>query len=121
MRKIFHIIVLLLLGGYYNSVPIAWISYETFAEHAFASHCVNPNIPTCHGKCQIVAMEEKNKTSSNSKNFQLSLPIYHPPLPVTTNSSQTELLHHGKISFCHSDDSILAGNKLLPFHPPKIS
>src|SRR5579871_5673586 len=89
MRKFTNIALVLLLGLYYNSVPIAWLSYSTFAEKIFAEHCINPTKPSCHGKCQVMAMQNKAEKSGSQQAPSVKLPQFHPPLPVRMIESNT--------------------------------
>jgi hypothetical protein len=117
-RKFFsNIALLLLLGLYYNSVPIAWLSYATFAEKIFAEHCVNPTKPSCNGKCQVMEMESKAK-SGDHQAPSVKLPQFHPPLPVS-NISKNITRVANKITFISETPRIHSGILQAPFHPPK--
>ena len=98
LRKNINIALVLLLGLYYNSVPIAWLSYSTFAEGIFAEHCINPTKSSCNGKCQVMAMQDKAEKSGSQQAPSVKLPQFHPPLPVSIFSKNISPVEN-KIKF----------------------
>jgi hypothetical protein len=108
-----------LLGLYYNSVPIAWLSYSTFAEKIFAEHCVNPTKPSCNGKCQVMEMENKAR-SGDHQAPSVKLPQFHPPLPVSSVSKKISLAEKN-IHVMFKTPRIHSGILQAPFHPPKVA
>jgi hypothetical protein len=118
MRKISHIGLLVLLGFYYNSVPLAWLSYSTFAENIFAEHCINPTNVSCHGKCQVMALQNKAEKSS-SRTHTVKLPQFHPLHHVGSQIVDISTPEK-KIILQNPDSEIRSGIVRTPFHPPKV-
>jgi hypothetical protein len=120
LRKFSTISLLLLLGLYYNSVPIAWLSYSTFAEKIFAEHCINPTKPSCNGKCQIMSMQDKAEKSGSQQAPSVKLPQFHPPLPVS-NFPKNISPKNSKAPYIVETQTLQSGVLQTPFHPPKAA
>jgi hypothetical protein len=120
LRRNTNIALVLLLGLYYNSVPLAWLSYSTFAEKVFAEHCVNPTKSDCKGKCQVMAMQSKSGNSNKSQATSIRLPQFHPPLP-TSVLSEKKIFSELRVHFLPQTQRISSGLLQAPFHPPKAS
>ena len=119
LRKFSNIALLLLLGLYYNSVPILWFSYSTFAQKVFVEHCVNPENSKCKGKCQVMAMQTNGESSNQDGGLTLKLPQFHPPFP--TSSIDFSARNHSRLRFISCCLGLSLGIHRLPFLPPKFS
>ncbi len=121
MRKTANILLLVILGMQFNSLPIIWGGYYVFAHDYFVSHCENTKSPSCQGKCQARKLVSKSETSSSEESTSVvSLQQLQPVLiakifiPPTTFSKRV----------LASKDIItipLAGISRSTFHPPKVA
>ena len=120
LRKSRYIALVLILGLYYNSAPIARVSYSTFAESAFAANCVNPGKPDCNGKCQVISITDKAEKSNKSQTPTLQIAQVQPSLLFSTIVPDLSKVGK-KILFFHQTPRFLSSIPHSPFHPPRIS
>ncbi|MFI5263391.1 MAG: hypothetical protein ACHQM6_02620 [Candidatus Kapaibacterium sp.] len=120
LRKTNHIALVLLLGLYFNSVPVALLSYSTFAEKIFAAHCVNPGKPSCHGMCQVVSIQNKAEKSGSSRVPQIQFAQIQPSILPTVYIPDLSKFGKGIVRYFITP-SVRQGIITSPFHPPKIS
>ncbi|MFI5263306.1 MAG: hypothetical protein ACHQM6_02190 [Candidatus Kapaibacterium sp.] len=119
-RTTTHIAFVLLLGLYFNSVPVAWLAYSTFAEKAFAAHCVNPGKPSCHGKCQIISMQAKAEKSGKPQALAIQFAQIHPSLLFSLVVPDVSRVGE-KIVWKNIISSVRQGITPTPFHPPRLA
>ncbi|MEP7235764.1 MAG: hypothetical protein ABI778_10765 [Ignavibacteriota bacterium] len=119
LRKISHIALLLIVGIYYNSVPIAWLAYSTFAERAFAEHCVNSPRSGCRGKCQVRAIEQNGEKAGHSQTPNLRI-IQAEPSYLFSSIIPDAPSGRNRIACFVITLSLLHGTSKPLFHPPKF-
>lgn len=59
MRTAVHIVLLSCVTLYALSAPVMWGVYYLEADAIAAAYCVNPDKPSCHGKCHMAKLTAK--------------------------------------------------------------
>jgi len=110
MRRSLSLILVLLFTLYVQSAPVAWILYALDADAIAAAYCVNPDKPSCHGKCHIIRTTsgEKSPTSPAS---EITLPDLPPFLGGTFRLSDA-------VAMNAMFSSATAAGTLQGYHPP---
>ncbi len=120
MRKTANILLVVILGLQFNSLPIIWGGYYMFAHHYFVSHCENSKSPTCQGKCQARKLVGKSESSNSQESTAGGDVQQVQPVVVSTVFAVAILSSKNVLASANLVVVPLAGTRNSTFHPPKI-
>lgn len=119
-RTTLHIVLLLVLGLYYNGATAVWLAYSTVAKNFFIEHCENPTKPCCKGQCHVKEIADRSGSadeSSPSSGSRIQIADPQPTIP-TAFEFQAPVVHHDLVSFDRHQPT-LHGLLESPFRPPR--
>lgn len=121
MQRILQTILIAVVTLYSQSAPTAWLAYWLNADAIAEVYCVNPDIPSCHGKCHVARVTSEEKEQGNTTP-NLVLEIERPflylvgdsrELPSQSPGTSVEQYHIGSMP-------LLDGFPSDVYHPPLI-
>ena len=115
-RNALHIVLLVVLGLYYNSAPALWLAYSTVAKNFFVEHCENPTKPCCQGKCKIKHIEDHSASAEKSSP---QIQTTEPQPSITTSFCIIKPVREHQIVQTEFSCAPLRGIIVSPFHPPR--
>lgn len=81
-RTTLHIVLLVVLGLYYNGAAVAWVAYSTIAKEFFVEHCENPTKPCCKGRCHVKRIEDRSGASPSESGSRVQVTDPQPTIPT---------------------------------------
>ena len=122
MRKLLNILVFVSVVLYSLSAPLMWGIYYVRSDAIAAAYCVNPDKPSCHGKCHMAKLMDGDRSHNKSD---------IPPLLQKTDERILLLFHETVLSDGPSERLSLGYGKCRPFvvragypqgvyHPPTL-
>ena len=105
---------------YSMSVPVIWGMYYLQADVVAAAHCVNPDVPSCHGKCHVTKLASKQQTDNQTPpllEVNPEKPLLY-VLEAMSEDSAPEM--HSTCAYITTSSTLLGGYPSNVFHPPAL-
>ncbi|MCB0713598.1 MAG: hypothetical protein KDD67_14820 [Ignavibacteriae bacterium] len=118
MKRLLHILTLTTVTLYSMGGLLLWGGYFLRADVIAETSCVNPQTPSCHGKCHISKLVTERKSGEEEPPIidlnieKLVLFFPSPPLPVTA------VLTPPTADLAQVSSALPEGQKQEVFHPP---
>jgi hypothetical protein len=117
MRTVLTPILLGALLLQFGAGSILWISYYLNADRITQEYCVNRTSPSCHGKCHMKEMQDRQESHQGPADVhrQISEPLFF----NSTFNPNTLLPDPVQFHRVTRSDNIASGYQGIIFHPPR--
>lgn len=118
MRTVAHIVLLICVTLYALSAPVMWGLYYLEADAIAAAYCVNPDKPSCHGKCHMAKLTAKKSGRDDApppvgRTIEKPL-LFLTSMPTETSAAERPVPSYGLLS----SPSLRSGYPQSVYHPP---
>lgn len=118
MKIAAHIVLLLCVVLYSLSAPVMWGLYYLESDAIARAYCVNPDTPSCHGRCHMAKLTSKKQENSDTPPL-VERTIEKPLLFFTESTAYSSLIDCATLPYGTSSSSDLhSGYPQRIYHPP---